>query len=158
MEFEDIRIDQLDYDGLKHSMEEDDEENNIFIVPYILSANPPSEWIDFFWSSVRSSECEHPHPDHITLSVNLEPSTNMKLIGKRIMFRCRLDEKNKENAERIKLGGIFWNFVAKAVENANKEYRMAQEERKRAEVIDKQKQEQRRKSLEEAKRLLREDI
>jgi len=137
MEFEPIRIDELNIDGIKRIPEDDE----VLTVSYLLSGvgEPPEEWEKFFKESLKSSAYTHRYPDALTLGVNLKPYENIKIAGKQITFKCRVSE---ENAKKIKKGGPFWSFVEDHVAYANEEYRKFLEKGIQEEAEARKKQEQ----------------
>jgi len=147
MEFEDIRIVELYIDQLKQTDEDD-----VFIVPYILSAEPPIRWQLVFKKCINEGFHRYPRPDLIALTVDFKPF-DIKINKKQITFKWRLSE---ENARKIKLNGPFWTFVAGCVNEANKQYRKLKDMREGEKLVDARKEEQRAKNFAEAKRLLRE--
>ena len=146
MEFEDIRIVELYIDQLKQTDEDD-----VFIVPYILSAEPPIGWQLVFKECISEGFQRYPRPDLIALTVDFKPF-DIKIHKKQITFKWRLSE---ENARKIKLNGPFWTFVAGCVNEANKQYRKLKDMGEGEKLADARKEEQRAKNFAEAKRLLR---
>lgn|GEM_PF-748289 len=144
-EFEPIFIDRLDFDQLKQ-IDEDD----VFTVPYILSAEPPIGWQLVFKECISEGFQRYPRPDLIALTVDFKPF-DIKIYKKQITFKWRLSE---ENARKIKRNGPFWTFVAGCVNEANKQYLKLKDMREGEKLVDARKEEQRAKNFAEAKRLL----
>jgi len=134
MEFEDIRIVELYIDGVKPT-----DEKGVFIVPYLISASPRQEWINFFWESIRSSEREARKSEDLP--------RNIKVFDRKITFKYTQKEEN--------LGDRFFEkFFENSIEYANKKYRESEKERLQIEAEEKQKQEQKRRELDDLKKEL----
>ena len=146
MESEEIRIVELYIDGVKPTDEDD-----VFTVPYILSAEPPIGWQLVFKECISEGFQRYPRPDLIALTVDFKPF-DIKIHKKQITFKWRLSE---ENARKIKRNGPFWTFVAGCVDEANKQYRKLKDMGEGEKLADARKEEQRAKNFAEAKRLLR---
>jgi len=145
MTFEDIELIGIDFDNVK-----DAGTNRVFI-PYILSAEPPREWKDFFLRTIRGTPFTAGGPVKIITDLDMS-STNVE--GNKVIFECTQDK------NRIKEGGNCWEAVAEHVSAANKWYHdleRASRNQRQKEGIARKEEEQRRNEIEKFKRDLKED-
>jgi hypothetical protein len=149
MTFEDIELIGIDFDSVKDNVK-DAGTNRVFI-PYILSAEPPREWKDFFLRTIRGTPFTVGGPVKIITDLDMS-STSIE--GNKVIFECTQDK------ARINEGGNCWEAVADHVSASNKYYHDLEEERRiqrEQDEMARKAEEQRRNEFEKFKSDLKED-